>query len=698
VDLNPLATELARLSIWVHTFVPGLPLTFLEYNLVSGDSLAGIGTLDEVKEMLNMEQSSLEMFMGRQSIMDQVRNYITRLGDFSDASAEQVQEVRKTRAEIEKSLRQVRARFDILAASRIDDDINFRVVSDTSIENVAFLPEYERAEEVLKSTTPIHFPIAFPEVFNGENSGFDVILGNPPWEEERLDEDNFWRRYIPRLKGKSPGKKSGLVAEISDRRPDLVDAFEQEREEKRKRRLILTSGGFPGMGTGDPDTYKAFSWRFWQLVGDDGYVGVVLPRSAFVGAGSEGFRRELLTDGSITDLTFLLNRSGWVFRDAEHRYTVALLGFSKAARNEDATLPLRGPFPDLGSYKQGLEQGSYEFSTEQALNWNDSASFPVLPANPKSAEVLNKQSSHPQLDYDNESSWRARPREGLHSSSDKKRDDGTRLMYFTDDPPDDYWPVYKGSSFRHWEPSTGDIYAWADPSLMLEYLQQKRKNSYRFAGVRSAFYEMDEEWIKDTDTLPCLRPRIAYRKVSNRTNSRTIIPSLVPPNVFLTDGAPYFLWPRGDAQDMAYLLGILSSIPFDWYSRRFVETNVNLHLINAFPVPRPASNSPLRQTVVVIAGRLAAVDNRYAEWAYEVGVEPGPVGEDERQQMIYELDAVVAHLYGLQRDHLQVIFETFHEGWDYEERLAAVLDYYDSWADRLGPEHTQQTETAETDD
>jgi hypothetical protein len=58
---------------------------------------------------------------------------------------------------------------------------------------------------------------------------------------------------------------------------------------------------------------------------------------------------------------------------------------------------------------------------------------------------------------------------------------------------------------------------------------------------------------------------------------------------------------------------------------------------------------------------------------------------------------VVAHLYGLTREHVEVIFETFHAGWEYEERLAAVLGYYDSWAERLGPEHTQQTETAETD-
>jgi len=124
VDLNPLATELARLSIWVHTFVPGLPLTFLDYNLVSGDSLAGIGTLDEVTDILDVDQTSLGMFVGGRSVMDEVREDIARLGDFADASAEQVQEARETRAEIEERLEQVRARFDILAASRIDDEID----------------------------------------------------------------------------------------------------------------------------------------------------------------------------------------------------------------------------------------------------------------------------------------------------------------------------------------------------------------------------------------------------------------------------------------------------------------------------------------------------------------------------------------------------------------------------------------------
>ncbi|MFB6188049.1 MAG: hypothetical protein ABEI86_14440, partial [Halobacteriaceae archaeon] len=74
--------------------------------------------------------------------------------------------------------------------------------------------------------------------------------------------------------------------------------------------------------------------------------------------------------------------------------------------------------------------------------------------------------------------------------------------------------------------------------------------------------------------------------------------ALVPPEVFLTDKAPYFLWPRGDERDEAYLLGILCSIPLDWYARRFVETTLNFHILNGFPIPRPGREHPLRKRVV----------------------------------------------------------------------------------------------------
>jgi hypothetical protein len=263
-------------------------------------------------------------------------------------------------------------------------------------------------------------------------------------------------------------------------------------------------------------------------------------------------------------------------------------------------------------------------------------------------------------------------------------------MHFTESPPDNFWPIYKGSSFDIWNPDTGDRYAWADPDVMINHVHDSRKSAYRYARSRSAFGEMDEDWVHDKDTLPCFYPRVAFRDVSRANDSRTVRTALVPPDLFLTNKAPYFLWPRGDKRDEAYLLGVLSTIPLDWYARRFVETNLNYHILNAFPVPRPGRDNRLRQRVVNLSGRLAAVDERYADWADAVGVEYGPLDEETKQEKIYELDAVVAHLYGLTREHVEVIFETFHDGWDHEERLEQVLDYYESWSDRLDLDHSEE--------
>lgn len=146
----------------------------------------------------------------------------------------------------------------------------------------------------------------------------------------------------------------------------------------------------------------------------------------------------------------------------------------------------------------------------------------------------------------------------------------------------------------------------------------------------------------------------------------------------LTNKAPYLLWPQGDERDEAYLLGVLSSMPLDWYARRVVEISVNFHIFNTLPVPRPDRDDPLRRRVEEIAGRLAAVDERYSEWAEAVGVEVASVrDETERDDLIAELDAAVALLYGLDRSDLRVIYTTFHEGADYSARMEAVLAHYE---------------------
>src|SRR5262249_50011947 len=160
-------------------------------------------------------------------------------------------------------------------------------------------------------------------VFVRKRPGFDVILGNPPWEKAKLEEDDFWTRWDPGYQGLPQVERERRRSKYRREHPERVALLEKEQAQADALRRALTSGVFPGMGTGDPDTYKAFSWRFSELsVRPGGRIGVVLPRSAWAAKGSTVWRMKVLTETHIDDLTFLLNTGGWVFADAEPRYTI----------------------------------------------------------------------------------------------------------------------------------------------------------------------------------------------------------------------------------------------------------------------------------------------------------------------------------------------------------------------------------------
>jgi hypothetical protein len=232
-----------------------------------------------------------------------------------------------------------------------------------------------------------------------------------------------------------------------------------------------------------------------------------------------------------------------------------------------------------------------------------------------------------------------RPYGELHATNEK------HLFDFSDEKPSGYWPVFKGESFVILSADTGRYYGWAEPKKAAAYLQEKRLRAS--TNPKSPFSEFSPEYIKDAKTNSCFHPRIAFRDITRSTDSRTLRAALIPSNVVCTNKAPYLLFPRGDVLDVAYVLGIMCSLPMDWYARRYVELTMNFWIINSFPLPRPRAGSDLRKRVITIAGRLACPDSRYKKWADAVGVDCGPVSDADKQDMIHELDAVVSHLYEL---------------------------------------------------
>ncbi|MCL4286070.1 MAG: hypothetical protein KJ006_00300, partial [Thermoleophilia bacterium] len=667
VDRNLIAVELARLGIWIHTFVPGLPLSFLDRTLVWGDSLTGVGTLDEAVEQLDpgagSEASGQSLYRPLvEALIERTAAPLARLGRVSDADAAEVAAAREALDQAHVEAQPARDLLDLIVAIRLGEAVAIEDLGESVIANH---PDLGAAHELAEELGCLHFPLAFPEVFLRDRPGFDCILGNPPWEELTVEEPAFWALRFPGLRSLAQRQQRPRIQELRRRHPDLVEELEQEQEEAAEIRQLLVNGPYPGMETGDPDLYKAFAWRFWHLVREDGAIGVVLPRSALAAAGSARWRETVLDAGAFADTTLLLNNRKWVFEEVHAQYTVALASLRKGA-NHAGRVRVRGPYRDRSTMQREVgSDESAEFPVDEFRTWATGAAFPLLPST-RSGEVFLKLRAHPRFD-DSVHPWQARPVREVDATNEKSH------MILDPDDVDGLWPVYKGASFEIWEPDTGTYYAWADPEYITEYLQGKRERGSRTKS--SAFSEMKREWIDDPATLPCRHPRVAFRDVARATDTRTVIAALVPSNVVIANQAPYLLWSKGGASDEAFILGILASVPLDWCARRIVETHVNFHVLNGFPIPDPCDEG--RNHVVGIAGRLACPDDRFAGWAEAVGVDADPVEPEQKDDLIAELDAAVARLYGLDRDDVKHILETFHEGWDYAERLERVLAHFD---------------------
>ena len=233
------------------------------------------------------------------------------------------------------------------------------------------------------------------------------------------------------------------------------------------------------------------------------------------------------------------------------------------------------------------------------------------------------------------------------------------------------WPVYKGTSFDIWVPDTGVYYDSAEAEAMIATLQEKRLSQRRVKS--SAFSEQDDEVARNPVSLPCRHARIAFRDVTNPTNTRTSIAALIPGDRVIVHQAPYLLRTAGTAVDEAFVLGVLCSMPCDWQARRTVELHMTFEQIGQLSIPDPGEGHPVRDRVVEISARLAAQDDRFFEWAAEVGVPVGSVDTGGGAWLLAELDACVAYLYGLDEDDIAVVYDTFGRSGQWDERRDTVL-------------------------
>ncbi len=663
IDINEIAVELARLAIWVRTFVPGLPMSSLDHQLVWGNSLTGIGMVSDAEALLSGRASGQVSFAD-EIIQKHLSDARTLLEDAASLKESNYAEVRKAQEQLLAAKHAAAPAVQLLDAALA---LQLRFVKPPAMNAMNELLQDMKSESIqstLLQLQPVHFPASFPEVFLRDRPGFDVLIGNPPWEDVVFDEPRFWAMHKPGLMSLKVQVRDQVIADLRNTRPDLVKEAERTRQAIDAIRHTIEVA-YP-LGKGHADLYKAFAWRMWRTVRPEGRIGVVLPKTAFSAIGLEEWRREVLQFGTISNLTTLVNSNGWVFEDVHPQYTVALATLLKSSQARD--IEIAGVFADSSAYLAGNKQ-PVRLTKELVLRLTNAASIPTL-ATQEDAEIIAIMRKSPMLSdvFDG----RLRTVIEFNSTSDRK--------YFDHVRSNESIPVYSGRSYNIWQPNTGEPFAWAEPTIAIAELTKRFQRQTRLKS--SAFYGLDLD--RDfAGSLPYERPRLVLRGITRPNDTRTCIAAITPPQTLLTDISPYILTPLNSQALEAYLCGVMSSLVFDWYTRRFVETRMNVHFVNAFPIPEDIA-SPAAKRIVVLAAQLLSQEPTLVDWAAKCSVAFKPLAAPERMAHIAEIDALVALQFGISRKQLNRVFESFHRGWDtskpdYVDRLSEVLKYFDQW-------------------
>ncbi len=379
VDLHHVGVELAKVAMWVHTFVPGLPLTSFRHNLQCGNSLTGVCDLQEVKNALDYDSDSSVQslfFTQLEDIIAESTKAFEELANARDDTVAELDLAMEIQKEAEVKMKPVKQLFDLATAMRASVPVNVALTG--AFDEQAIANEWQKPEvqEAIAWLQPLHFQAAFPEVFKVGRSGFDCLMGNPPWEKVKVAKDIWWGMHAPRIRSLTQTKMNRAIDELMQQRPDLVSQYEAEIAEAARTKEFLKAGQ-DDLGAGDTDLFQAFAWRFYRLVRAGGYVGIVLPRSAVQARGLEKWRKTILGESTFLDVTTLLNSNGWVFDDVHFSYSIVLCAIKRGENS--VFVRFRGPYTGYENYLVGCEAEENEVPLEEFLGWSATAAFPNIP-------------------------------------------------------------------------------------------------------------------------------------------------------------------------------------------------------------------------------------------------------------------------------------------------------------------------------
>ncbi|MGB2015193.1 MAG: Eco57I restriction-modification methylase domain-containing protein, partial [Flavobacteriales bacterium] len=324
VDMNPMAVELCKVTLWMESMEPGRPLGFLEHHIRLGNSLVGapkdayaIGIPDgafkglegddktALKELkkLNRQRSrksvSTGLFEGQPESVTDLRAPFSALEQMPDDSLASIADKHRAYEQLRSSdafqeekriLDAWTAAFFVPKSVELNP-LRYHGITNDHLDVLAGKkspsPNLAVDEEAIESWTAelrfFHWHLEFPLVM--ERGGFDVMLGNPPWERVKIQRVEWFAQRLPSINAVSTSaKRKAAIAELEVSSPAIFAAFKQDEALALAISGFLRhSGLYPLGGCGDVNYANVFAELFLRRIGDSGLFGAVLPSGVCTG-------------------------------------------------------------------------------------------------------------------------------------------------------------------------------------------------------------------------------------------------------------------------------------------------------------------------------------------------------------------------------------------------------------------------------
>ncbi|HEX4956406.1 MAG TPA: N-6 DNA methylase [Thermoanaerobaculia bacterium] len=739
VDLNPMALELCKVSLWLEALDPGRPLSFLDHHLRCGHSLLGAtpalisrGIPDAALEPITGDDNAycrdLKKLNKKQRTKPQFELFTLGqapwmpLGDLGSELLHVEEIVGTTLADEQKKEERFRA---ILASTEYEHsqlladawcaafvwrkkeepghpppitEETFRRLE----RNPHTVPAVVKAEvrRLAEEYRFFHWHLAFPHVFRakaevedgdpcGWEGGFDCVLGNPPWDTLSPDSKEFFSQYDPNIRFQDPDGQEAtidhLIADVSIARKWAS----YQRDLYALVHFLKASGRFtlfaPGdLGKGDFNTYRMFVETALRTVRSGGRASQIVPEGLYNGANSMAIRKELFEGCELYGFLGFENKRKVWFDGIDGRSKFTIYSATRPGKTEQFRIAF--------NIRSQAELASAV--TGNALY------MPVRIVEAFSPDALAVMEFASQRDIDIAAKMYERyPKFGDQSTNPPHRhymreiDMGNDRELFTEDATG--VPVYEGRMVGQYD---------------------HRAKGYRSGRGRKAEWEelpfsettksIQPQWYIPVDQVPdkarerYVRYRIGFCDVTSPTNERSLVATLIPPGAICGHKVPTIVFLPDCLWAYPFWLSIANSFAMDFLARLKVSLSMTYTILDSMPFPRGARDSiDVGYLVPRVLQLLCTSDEMVPFWqaSTEEGLVsprvnesavPGELSEEKRLRLLAEIDAYVAReVYGLTKDELQHILAAFpgvrkkdEKRWGTYRTKDTILEIYDAMA------------------